>query len=227
VVKHTMNGWKSLPFLRRAYRNCRGRLLFRRLLEPRPSEIERLFDGTRSVRRGKNLLTPGVPSAKRYWQNVHTRACRSCRPCHAPGFDQWCRRRLDERNQSRYVMSPSATSRPRHLCRGGLARFLLASSVDPNFLLVDRLLSFAGAKPGSRSRLPGLRSRKRRLTWGNPLWALDEISSCSERRRYPFRALDRHIDDTTGRIASNRDFPAHEKGTGTSRLVSGYAVTGG
>ena len=108
-------------------------------------------------------------------------------------------------------------------------RFLLVSRVDPNFLLVDRLLSFAGTDAGiTVTPYRGLRVKEAALDARRSLlWALDgDLLLLSNDADILSAALDRHIDKTTGRIASNRDFRRMKKDREPSRLVSGYAVTG-
>ena len=229
-----MNGWKKFTLLAVILIVIVGAAFFvRRLLEPRPSEIERLFDGTEVLFvEGKDLLAAWrILSQTEYWQNRTYEGLQELPPVRTlldsiNGADgNWT-----ERINIDTVMSAVGNESALGIYAGEVSpRFLLVSRVDPNFLLVDRLLSFAGTDAGiTVTPYRGLRVKEAALDAGRSLrWALDgDLLLLSNDADILYAALDRHIDNTTGRIASNRDFRRMKKDREPSRLISGYAVTG-
>jgi hypothetical protein len=229
-----MNGWKKFTLLAVILIVIAGTAFFiRRLLEPRPSEMERLFDGTEVLFvEGKDLLAAWRTLSKtEYWQSRTYEGLQELPPVNTlldsiNGADgDWT-----ERINIDTVMSAVGNESALGIYAGEVPpRFLLVSRVDPNFLLVDRLLSFAGAEAGiTVTPYRGLRVKEAALDAGRSLlWALDgDLLLLSNDPDILYAALDRHIDKTMGRIASNRDFRRMKKDREPSRLISGYAVTG-
>ncbi len=229
-----MNGWKKFTLLTVILIAIVGAAFFiRRLLEPRPSEMERLFDGTEVLFvEGKDLLAAWrAVSQTEYWQSRTFEGLQELPPIRTlldsvNGEDgNWT-----ERITIDTVMSAVGNESALGIYAGEVSpRFLLVSRVDPNFLLVDRLLSFAGTDAGiTVTPYRGLRVKEAALDAGRSLlWALDgDLLLLSNDADILYAALDRHIDKTTGRIASNRDFRRMKKDREPSRLISGYAVTG-
>jgi hypothetical protein len=209
-----------------------GVFLVRRLQQPRPSEIERLFDGTEVVFiEGTGLLDAWRAVGRtHYWQSRAYEGLYELPPVRGllesvGGADaKWV-----ERVNMDTVMSAVGNESALAIYAGDASsRFLFASRVDPNFLLVDRLLAFAGADAGiTVTTHRGLRVKEASLGDGRSIrWALDgDLLVCSNEPDIFYAALDRHVDGTTGRIVANRDFRRMKRYRDPYRLISGYAVT--
>jgi len=228
-----MRRWKSFIVLLVITVLVVGIAVFiRRLSEPRPSEIERLFDGTEAVfMEGTGLLSAWkILCTSDYWQSRTYEGFGELPPL---------RRLLDTAGSNGTawvgrinvdtVMSAVGNEAALGIYTGkDPARFLFVSRVDPNFLLVDRLLAFAGADAGIEvSSYRGMRVKEATLDGrGTLLWALDgDLLLFSNDKETLFAAIDRHIDKTTGGIVSNRSFIRLKKDRRPPRLISGYAVT--
>jgi hypothetical protein len=230
-----MNRWKSFTLLFIAVIVIVGAIfLVRRLREPSVSEIERVFDGTEGVFvEGKDLLAVWrTLNQTDYWRSRTYEGLQELPPVQEllntiRGTDAALAGRINIDAVMSAVGNESALG---IYTAGASSRFLFVSRVDPNFLLVDRLLAFAGSDAGiTVSRYREMRVKEAPLDERRSvLWALDgDLLLFSNQREIFYAALDRHIDGTAGGIVSNPDFRRMKKSRQPSRLISGYAVTNG
>jgi hypothetical protein len=228
-----MGGWKRVTLILVLAAVIVGViLLVGRLYAPKPTEVERLFDGTESVFvEGTDLLKVWRALGRTEYVRSGTYAgllelsfVREMIGAAGAPVGWADRVNLDA------VMSAVGDESALGLYTGDrTTRLLFASRVDPNFLLVDRLLAFAGTDAGiAVTPYRGMRVKEAALGADGPLfWALDgDLLILSNDREVFYAAVDRHVSGTTGGIVSNRDFIRMKKDARPSRLISGYAVTG-
>ncbi len=228
-----MNKWKSFTLLCIILIALIGAAcLVYRLLQPRLSEIERVFGGTEAVFvEGKDLLSSWRTLTQTdYWQSGAYEGLQELPPIrklfdtiHAADGN-W----IGRINPDALMSALGNESALGVYTEGGALRFLLVSRVDPNFLLLDRIVAFAGADAGiTVAAYRGMRVKEAALEKGRSLlWTLDgDFLILSDNRDIFYAAVDRHINGTTGRIASNHDFRRMKRKSPPSRLISGYAVT--
>jgi hypothetical protein len=228
-----MNKWKSFTLLFIILIALIGAAcLVNRLLQPRPSEIERVFDGTEAVFiESRGLLAAWrTLSQTDYWKSGTYKGLLELPPV-TKALDtthtadgNW----IDRLNLDAVMSAVGDESALGVYTEGGSSRLLFVSRVDPNFLLLDRMLAFAGSQAGiTVVQYRTMRVKEAALEKGRSLlWALDgDFLIVSDNKDVFYAAVDRHIDGTTGGIASNRDFRRMKRNDEPSLIISGYAVT--
>jgi hypothetical protein len=203
------------------------------LLTVHPSEIERVFDGTEAVFvEGHNLSTSWHDLSRTDYIKSGAYRGLSELPLFrgslgsAPGNGAgWV-----EKITPDAVMSAVGDECALGVyLTGERAGLLLVSRVEPNFLLMDRILALLGSDAGVVvSPYRGTRVKRASLGAGhNILWSLDgNLLILSDNSAVFYAALDRHIDNRTGSIVWNRAFRRMKRNRSGSELISGYAVTG-
>lgn len=227
-----MSKWKSFSLILVIVMVTAGAAcIVSRLLRPEPSEIERVFDGTEAVFvKAQDLLKIWrILSQTDYVRSTAYEGLLSLPPVqeiidtiHAGGG--W----VDRINPDAVMSAVGDESALGLYAEDGSLRSLFVSRVDPNFLLVDRILAFVGGDAGiTVTPYRGMRVKEASLDGGRPLlWALDgDLLILSDSTDIFYAAIDRHVSGTSGMIAANRDFRRMKRDTGPSRLISGYAVT--
>jgi hypothetical protein len=202
------------------------------LLRPRLSEIERVFDGTEVLFvEGKGLLTAWRDLNRTdYWKTGTYKGLLELPPVRdflgsmTKDGTSWT-----ERISPDAVMSAIGDESALGIyVKGASPRLLFVSRVDPNFLLMDRILVLLGNDAGIVI-IPyrGMRVKEGPLDEGRSLfWTLDgDFLILSDDSDIFYAAVDRHIDKETGPIITNGEFRRLKRNRSTSELVSGYAVT--
>ncbi len=201
-------------------------------LSPHPSEIEKVFDGTEAVFvEGKGLLTAWRDLGRTdYFKSGTYRGLLDLPPVHdALGSmlgagTAWAQRITPDA----YLSAVGDESALGIYEKAQASRFLFASRVDPDFLLMDRILALLSSDTGIVI-VPyrGLRVKVAHLDGGRSLlWALDgQLLILSDDPDIFYAALNRHIEKKTGSIIDNREFRRLKRKLATSDLISGYAVT--
>lgn len=229
-----MKGWKSFTLLALLILMAAGSVCLVFLLrQPETTEVERVFDGTEVVfiegsgllSRWRILTTTKYMQSRTYEGLEELPPVRDALAALGGGNGAW----IDHVNADAIMSAVGDESALGiYAANGRPSRFLFVSRVDPNFLLADRLLAFAGADAGiTITEHRDTRVKEAALDRGRPiLWALDgDFLILSDDPKRFYAALDRHIDGTVGPIAASREFRRIKAMGVRERLISGYVVT--